>query len=153
MKKVREYIILIRPKHFIKNLLIFLPCFFGMKLFDEKIIVDTVIGFLTFCLACSIVYIFNDIRDRDKDRLHRIKRYRPVASGKVLVKNASIFLAFMAFAMALVGIIANIKAAAWLVIMVYIAMNVFYSLCLKELPVIDVFTLVSFYLLRIIYGG
>ena len=85
-----DYIKLMRPKHYIKNLLIFLPLIFSGLLLNINNFTKTLLGFLIFCLVASVIYIINDINDREKDRQHAVKKNRPIASGKVSVKNAII---------------------------------------------------------------
>ena len=85
---MKEYFKLIRVKHYLKNLLIFFPLFFSHNLFNLNLLLKLILSFLSFCFACSIVYIVNDIKDRDKDKLHEKKKNRPIASGKISIKNA-----------------------------------------------------------------
>nr|WP_257875461.1 UbiA family prenyltransferase [Helicobacter sp. 12S02232-10] len=78
-----------RVHQYIKNFFIFLPVFFGFKLFDLHIFLNSFIAFVCFCLCASAVYIFNDIVDAPKDKIHPTKRNRPIASGKISVGFAS----------------------------------------------------------------
>ena len=87
-KKFRSNTSKIRVKHYLKNLLIFFPLFFSHNLFNLNLLLKLILSFLSFCFACSIVYIVNDIKDRDKDKLHEKKKNRPIASGKISIKNA-----------------------------------------------------------------
>lgn len=87
---LRNMIKLLRVKHWIKNGLIFLPLFFSLQLTNWSYISKSLLGFLAFCLVSSAVYVLNDIRDREKDRLHSTKRNRPIASGAIGVPVAAI---------------------------------------------------------------
>ena len=87
-----DYLKLMRPKHYIKNFLIFLPLLFSGKLLDFSNILKTLGGVICFSLIASSIYIINDIKDKDKDRKHKTKCNRPIASGKISVKNAIIFM-------------------------------------------------------------
>ena len=78
---MKNYIKLLRVKHYIKNLLIFLPVFFGGKLLNKHNLNSTLIGFIVFCLVSSLIYIMNDIGDIENDRNHPKKCTRPLASG------------------------------------------------------------------------
>ena len=97
---MKEYIKLIRVKHWIKNLLIFLPIFFSKNLGNQEKIISVIIGFISFSFVASSIYIINDIRDVEKDRKHPIKKNRPIASGKISIKNSiilSVLLLIVAF--------------------------------------------------------
>ena len=85
-----SYIKLMRPKHYIKNLLIFMPLIFSGLFFNSALLLKTIIGFSCFCFTTSMVYIINDIKDKDNDKLHEVKKNRPIASGKVTIKKAII---------------------------------------------------------------
>ena len=76
--KIKNYIKLIRIKHWIKNGLIFLPIFFSLSLTENNIIL-TLLGFFSFSFMASFVYIVNDIKDKEKDKNHPRKKERPIA--------------------------------------------------------------------------
>ena len=78
---LRELIALMRPSHYLKNALIFVPIVFSGKLFEGNNLRDAIVATILFCLVASIVYIINDIRDAEKDRQHPKKKFRPNASG------------------------------------------------------------------------
>ena len=80
---MKKYLKLMRVKHYLKNFLIFLPIVFGQQLFDYNKVILCLLGFLSFCLVASCVYIINDIRDVEKDRKHPVKCKRPIASGEI----------------------------------------------------------------------
>ena len=85
MEKIKNYLKLMRIKHYIKNFLIFFPLVFSKKLFEVSSLLNCVLAFAIFSLVCSIVYIVNDINDVEKDKLHPKKKNRPIASGKVSI--------------------------------------------------------------------
>lgn len=104
---MKNYIKLMRPKHYLKNALIFAPLFFSGQVFNVEKIIPCIYIFISFCLTASVVYIINDIKDKEKDKLHEIKKNRPIASGKVSVSNA-IILAIILFGLSyLFSVIAN----------------------------------------------
>ena len=88
MKKLKAFFSLIRVKHYLKNGLIFLPLFFAVKLTDVGLLLRTLAGFAAFCLAASLIYVVNDIRDIEKDRQHSTKCNRPLPSGAISVGAA-----------------------------------------------------------------
>ena len=90
--KIRAYVQLIRLKEWVKNLFVFTPIFFGGELFSFEIVIIGLKGSILFCLLASIVYITNDLKDSDLDRLHHKKRYRPITSGAISKFEAISFL-------------------------------------------------------------
>jgi 4-hydroxybenzoate polyprenyltransferase len=139
-----------RPKHWIKNLFIFIPLIFGKKAFScpENIYVSA--GFAVFCLASSAAYLINDIIDLRKDRINPVKRLRPIAAGKISVAlaiSSGVALGFAAIASGFA-----LKHDFGLIIALYLAFNVLYSYALKGAVIIDVFCLAGFFLLRIAAG-
>lgn len=118
-----------------------------------QLLTSTACGFLSFSFAASVVYIINDIRDREKDRLHEKKKERPIASGKITVKNAVLAaLVLLAVSLSLQGTVQN-NWISYLYILLYVAMNVGYSFGLKDIALLDITILVSGFLIRVLYGG
>lgn len=149
---MKKYLQLLRVKHYIKNLLIFAPMFFGGKIFDSRKLGMTFLGFLSFCMVSSVVYILNDMRDYEKDRNHPVKCNRPLASGKVSFKAAGTVLAGCLIASLLISVFLG-NWAAFLSLMLYLGLNIAYSMGLKRVPIIDVVILASGFVIRIFYGG
>ena len=89
-RAICRYFKLLRVKHYLKNFLIFLPIFFGKAIFDTDKILACLLGFLSFSLISSCVYIINDLKDVKKDREHPVKCKRPIASGEISKSNAII---------------------------------------------------------------
>jgi 4-hydroxybenzoate polyprenyltransferase len=140
----------LRPKQWVKNLFIFLPLVFGGMLFTFPENLKTVLAFIIFSLSSGVVYLINDIMDVEQDRLHPIKRLRPIASGKVKLRTA----ALLAFLLGLLSIAASflLDPRFGLVVVVYFVFNILYSKFLKEIVIIDVFCISAFFLLRIVAG-
>lgn len=151
---MKNYIKLIRVKHWIKNGLIFLPIFFSLSLTKENIIA-TLLGFLSFSLMASVIYIINDIKDAPKDRNHPRKKERPIASGKVSIPNA--------ITLAIVLLVASISFnyiatktlfnSALICLFSYLIINTIYSFGAKNIPIIDVSLLAAGFILRVYYGA
>lgn len=143
---------LMRPHHYIKNILIFAALACSGQLFQPEKLLAGGIGFVAFCLVASAVYIINDIRDVEKDRLHPVKCSRPIASGAVPVKAARIQAAvLLLLAAALNGLVYH--GASTLLLALYLALNVAYSFGLKDVPILDVTILASGFLIRVLYGA
>lgn len=155
---MKEYIKLIRVKHWIKNLLIFLPIFFSKNLGNQEKIISVIIGFISFSFVASSIYIINDIRDVEKDRKHPIKKNRPIATGKISIKNSiilSVLLLIVAFILLILGCIkynANLIRGLFFLIL-YFALNFAYSMGLKNKPIIDIAILASGFVIRVLFGG
>lgn len=153
-KYMKNYLKLMRVHHYLKNVLIFLPLVFSQNLFDVTLLKKTILGFLSFSILSSIVYIVNDIQDVEKDRAHPTKCKRPIASGAVSVKEAYI----LAVVIAVLGITLNYFACGfdllgWGFVILYVGLNFAYSMGLKNLPIIDITILVSGFLIRVLYGS
>lgn len=148
-----EYIKLMRVKHYLKNILVFLPIFFSGNLFHLSYLYDGILGFILFSLTSSIVYIINDIMDVENDRKHEKKKNRPLAKGTINIRNAVLFaiLLFIIVVFINIFLIKNKWSSFYLIL--YLVLNICYSLGLKEKPILDVMILSSGFLIRILYGG
>lgn len=141
---------LLRIKHYIKNLLVFIPLFFSKNSTIDGLIL-TSIGFIAYSLAASAIYIFNDIQDVENDRLHPKKCKRPLSSGIIKISTAFAVGIILAVTSVLISFFINYNCAV--IILIYILLNVFYSLKLKNIPLLDVLILAIGYLIRIFYGA
>lgn len=83
MLKLKDAILLFRPKQWAKNAFVFLPIFFSGHLFDPEYLNPSILAFISFCLISSSIYCYNDIHDAPNDRLHPVKKNRPIASDRV----------------------------------------------------------------------
>ncbi len=146
-----RFLQLMRPQHWTKNVFVFAALVFGRKLAEPSAVVRAVGGFVCFCLAASAVYIFNDIIDRRMDLLHPVKRKRPVASGLVSVGSASVLSAFCAAAAVLGSLMLDPNFA--IVVSMYIALVVLYSLALKKIMILDCVVISIGFCLRAIAGA
>lgn len=150
---LKNIISLLRPKHYLKNGLIFLPLIFSGNLFEVNYLVTLLLAFIAFCAVASIVYIINDIRDRERDRHHPKKKYRPLASGAVSVQQAYIAVFVLAVVALAFSFWANLPVYGYVILGVYLVINILYSFGLKNVPVIDVAILAAGFVLRVLYGG
>jgi 4-hydroxybenzoate polyprenyltransferase len=89
--KILKLISLARPKQWMKNLFVFAPILFAGHLLNFELLLKNILAFIAFSLTSSVVYIINDIVDREADRAHKKKRFRPLASGEVNVKESVVF--------------------------------------------------------------
>ncbi len=156
IEKITNYLKLLRVKHYIKNLLIFLPLLFGKMYYDVDNILICLIGFLTFSFTSSIIYIFNDICDIESDRKHEIKKNRPLASRKISIASAYktiiILLVIVAFMTYLLYIL-NANMNSIFLVCSYVIINLLYSKWLKHIILVDVIILVLSFLIRVFFGA
>src|ERR671935_651791 len=141
-----------RPSEWIKNLLVFAGLLFSQKLRQGPQVVDATLTFAAFCAISSAGYLFNDIHDAPLDRRHPEKRRRPIASGEVSPPFAWACAVALA-AIAIAGAAAAVSAEVALLVALYGAMTVAYSLVLKRLVILDVMTIASLFLLRVVAGA
>ncbi len=153
MKKIKSYLKLLRPKHCLKNGLIFLPAFFGGKILDMPTLLRALLGFIAFSLFSSAVYIINDLCDAERDRTHPEKKERPIASGAVSPREAVMLLCIVLLLAITAAAAASGISAVTLVPILYLLLNIGYSLRFKHSPILDISLLVSGFFLRVLYGA
>lgn len=144
---------LLRPKHWIKNLLIFAPLFFNMGIGDKVALFNTTLAFIAFCFMASSVYCFNDIFDKKEDQLHPVKKNRPIASGAISEKQAYFLMAFLMMLSFLILIIFIKKNSVTFPFLNYLVINLLYTTKLKHIPIVDFFILSIGFVIRIMIGG
>jgi decaprenyl-phosphate phosphoribosyltransferase len=142
--------LLMRPRQWVKNTFVFAPLFFTPQALSQEAVLATVIAFISFCCVSSGVYCLNDLRDRESDRLHPKKRLRPLASGRVTAP-AAVILAFILLGAGFGLSLATVPMVA-VVLVVYVAVNIAYSLFLKNIAIVDVLVISFGFVLRV-YGG
>lgn len=147
---MRYYLMTMRPKQWIKNVFVFVGIIFSGNLLDTSMLFRVTGAFIVFCLLSGAVYLVNDIADVDKDRNHPRKKNRPLAAGLISTKNAAAAAAIttavsLAAAFALSPALGVIAAA-------YLGLMVLYSFYLKSIIIIDVFTIATGFVLRVVAG-
>ncbi len=151
--KIFNVIALTRPKHIVKNFLIFAPLLFGVNVISQEQILSILSGFIVFCLVASSIYIINDYKDVEKDRLHPVKKSRPLASGAVSKFEAVILLVVLLATAVLLSISIRLPILAVGLVGVYFIMNLAYSFGLKNIPIIDIIILSSGFIIRLFFGS
>ena len=146
----RDVISLLRPVQWIKNGFVLVPLALSQKLTNTSSLLASVYAFCIFCVAASAVYVWNDIIDRNRDRAHPDKCRRPIASGRISVKFASVLALILAWIAT--GAAAKLDKMFFITIVSYFALNILYSTVLKHLVLIDLFALSANYVLRILGG-
>jgi 4-hydroxybenzoate polyprenyltransferase len=144
------WIRLLRPKQWIKNGFVFAPLFFAHKFLDPQQWLITALAALAFLSISCMVYIGNDIRDMEEDRLHPVKRMRPLAAGTISVAQALLLAGgFIVIAVLSVG---ALPYRCGMVIGIYLALNLLYTFYLKRIAIVDIFFIASCYVLRVLMG-
>lgn len=149
---MKNYLKLMRIHHYIKNILVFAALACSGQLFNTDKLIMGISAFISFCMISSVVYIINDILDRDKDKNHPTKKMRPIASEAISVKNA-ICLAVLLLVIAIIFNSFYFNVFSSLLLVLYLILNIAYSFGLKNIPIIDISILVSGFLIRIMYGA
>src|SRR5215207_3215531 len=140
-----------RPRQWTKNLLLYAGIVFAAELHDPERWVQATAAFVAYCLASSAAYIFNDVRDAERDRLHPLKRHRPIASGRVRPEralNVAGILATLAFA-----VVAPLGWGSLAYMAGFVALQAAYSFGLKNLPLIDVMAIAGLFVIRAAAGA
>lgn len=147
---LRSAILALRPKQWIKNLLLFVaPFAAGINIASE--LVKYSLGFLAFCFASSIGYVVNDLKDLGIDRLHPTKRSRPFAAGVLSFRNGIEIILFLV--VMLIVLLNQINLDFSFIIMLYLINSLLYSLFLKHQPVIEMFSVAVGFILRLVAGA
>ncbi|GAS83021.1 UbiA prenyltransferase [Paenibacillus amylolyticus] len=142
---------LLRPKQWTKNLLLFAALLFSFEEIRTETILATLLGFILISLVAGCVYILNDYVDRDRDRQHPVKKFRPMASGQVNPTHALLF-GIILLTLS-VGTAFVMNPLFGVLCVVYFLLNVSYSFVLKHLVILDMMTIAAGFVLRAIAGG
>jgi 4-hydroxybenzoate polyprenyltransferase len=146
----KNYFLLTRPFQWVKNVIIFIPLIFAKKLFELDAFVLSSIAFVSFILASSIIYIFNDICDLEKDKKHPIKKNRPLANNSLKKKDAYLLIILLGLLL-LVLLKSNISIIG--IIIIFFVLNIFYSLYFKNVIIIDLVIVSLSYVIRVLAGS
>lgn len=152
---MKKYLRLIRPQHWIKNVFVLVPMFFGGVLFDLTAIESGLLVFMAFSFIASSIYCYNDIVDADADRHHPVKCRRPIASGEVSVSRGYLLMAVMAVLSAIMVMLlpSPVRMGTAVVVAIYYVLNLAYCSKLKQYAVLDVCIVAFGFVLRIVVGG
>jgi len=148
---IKDYLKLIRISHWIKNLFVFVPLLFSKHLFNVTYSFEVFLAFLTFGIASSMVYVFNDLLDEKEDKLHPKKKFRPIASGKISKTTAVIIIAILLMLLVLSSFRFNYRFI--IVLFAYIAINAFYTTILRKVVVLDIICIAAGFMLRVMGGA
>ena len=151
MRPVTALVRSMRPEQWTKNLILFAGLIFGHRLFDPAAVAVSLAAFLIFCVLSGVVYLLNDVMDREADRRHPFKSRRPIAAGELSPRTALVAAGILAAA--------ALAAAAWVrpqfgvVAAGYVALFAGYSGILKHVVILDVLTIAIGFVLRALAGA
>jgi 4-hydroxybenzoate polyprenyltransferase len=148
--RINHLIQLLRPKHWIKNLFVFIPIFVSGNFFNIFLLELAFYGFILFCLLSSTIYIVNDLVDIERDRQHPIKKKRPLAASLVSVRQA--ILMQICLLVLIFFILKSISFQGAVPLAIYFLVNTLYSFYFKHYPIIDVLCIATGFVLRVIMG-
>ena len=151
MKTIYNIFRLLRPRQWIKNIAIFAAITFSGELFEFSIFQNVLIGFVVLCAISSASYIVNDIFDIKNDRLHPFKRFRPLANNDIKTTPALILAVFLIVASLYISTM-YVTITFFLIILIYLLIQLLYSSFLKTIAVIDILAIAAGYILRV-YAG
>ncbi|MFH1438897.1 MAG: decaprenyl-phosphate phosphoribosyltransferase [Pseudomonadota bacterium] len=148
---LRGLIRIVRPHQWSKNLFVLAPLVFSKELGIFSAVLGAFLAAFLFCLASGAVYTMNDMVDAPRDRLHPVKKNRPIASGMLPVEIASAYAVFLAG----ISIGASIYFGYEFVVtlLIYLVLNIVYSFWLKKVVIVDVVSIAAGFLLRVIAGS
>jgi 4-hydroxybenzoate polyprenyltransferase len=148
---IKNYIKLLRAPQWIKNFFVFVPLVFSQHLFEKHFFVRVLAAFIIFCLTSSLIYIVNDIIDIDSDKMHPLKKLRPLPSGKISIFNA-VFTAFILFVIICIAL-TKFENSFDIAVICYLLLNIFYSLELKHIVLLDIFSIAAGFIIRVVAGA
>jgi 4-hydroxybenzoate polyprenyltransferase len=142
---------LIRIPQWIKNFFVFVPLVFSLNLFKGDYFLTSLTGFLAFCLTSGIVYIINDIADVEADRAHPKKKNRPIASGRISPGQGIVI--SIIFAAGIAVLCLNVPTTFIFLLMLFFLINLLYSIKLKHIVLLDIFSIAAGFLIRVLAGA
>lgn len=148
--KIIKTLKLIRPKQWIKNFAVFPSLVFTGQLFNVPLLLNVFFAFIIFCGLSSAVYVINDIFDIQKDQMHPFKKFRPLAAGDLSIPYALVLFFILAIGSLILSIAVN--PAFFFLITIYLALQLSYSMFIKDITILDILALAAGYILRV-YGG
>ena len=150
IENLKQILILLRIDQWQKNLLVFCPLFFSLKI-NQINLVSLFFVFFLFILGSSLVYILNDFVDRKKDRLNPFKKNRPLANKKITSNFAFVLFFILSFFIIFISYNYISSEVIWLLLF-YFVINIFYNFYLKKIFILDIFTVAFGYVIRVLAG-
>jgi 4-hydroxybenzoate polyprenyltransferase len=148
---IRPLLQSLRPTQWPKNVFVLAPLVFGGLLLNAQVATRAVLALVAFCCASSAIYLINDIRDREEDRRHPLKRLRPIAAGTLGVPAAIV--AALVLAGAATGIAVVLGRPFGMILAAYLILNLLYTFWFKHMVILDVMWIAISFVLRVEAGS
>lgn len=148
---ILNYLKLVRVSQWIKNVFVFVPLLFSQHLFDKDYFLTALLAFVVFCLASSFIYVINDIIDIEADKAHPIKKSRPLPSGVISKRNASIVA--VGLVAVIVILLPQLNEEFHYFVIAFVLLNVLYSFWFKHIVILDVFSIATGFSIRVLAGA
>lgn len=148
---ILKYLQLIRVHQWVKNVFVFVPILFSLHIFEEDYLLTTVFAFFVFCLASSAIYVINDLVDIDADSSHPLKKNRPLPSGAISKSSALITAALLLILVFWFVFYFNYEFI--FIVISFVVLNVLYSFLLKNIVILDIFSIAAGFALRVLAGA
>lgn len=148
---IKTYFNLLRIPQWIKNFFVFVPLVFSQHLFNIDYVRNSILGFAIFCFISSSIYIINDLIDIDEDKIHPLKKFRPIPAGLIAEGKAKVIAAGLAIISFVLLPFTNILFSV--TVLLYFILTILYSLKLKTIVILDVFTIAAGFVLRVLGGA
>ena len=146
-----KFLRLIRVHQWIKNVFVFIPLLFSLHLFNKDYFITTLFAFLVFCLASSAIYVINDLVDIESDRVHPVKKNRPLPSGAISQTAAIITASLLLVLVFWLMMYFNIEFI--LLVVAFVMLNMLYSFLFKNVVLLDVFSIAAGFSMRVLAGA
>jgi 4-hydroxybenzoate polyprenyltransferase len=147
----RAVLVALRPRQWTKNLLLFAGIIFAAQLGDAVRWVEAIAAFVAYCAASSASYLVNDVNDREADRAHPVKRWRPIAQGEVSVRTALVLAVGLLAAAFVIAIPLGLASVGLLA--AFVALQIGYTMRLKHVVLIDVLLIAGLFVIRATAGA
>ncbi len=148
---ILNYLKLARVPQWIKNTFVFVTLLFSKHLFDQDYLLTTLLAFVVFCLASSLIYVINDIIDIDADKAHPTKKNRPLPAG--LISKQSAMLVSVGLAVLLIILLPQFNNEFIYFVIAFIVLNIFYSFWFKHIVILDIFSIATGFAIRVLAGA
>jgi len=145
------WIRILRPRQWTKNLIAFAPLLFSGRLGETDAVFATALCTIGLCLVSGGMYVVNDIKDRETDALHPVKKHRPIASGLISTRAAGTIAALALVTGLALGFF--VRPVVGLGLLLYVLLQIAYNFCLKQHAILDVFSIAAGFVLRAAAGG
>lgn len=141
----------LRPRQWVKSFLVLGAPLASGRMLEHHVLLGSLVGLVLFCAAASAIYLVNDVRDAERDRLHPTKRFRPVASGELSARTAMLVAAPLGIGAVVLGFLWAVPLG--LTLLAYLGVQLAYAYGLKDQPALDLAAVSAGFLLRAVAGG